>query len=88
MRNALGKISKDEHTIVYSEGKKHEKGVGVILNQHISSCFQGYWALSDRVLLLKLKGYPFNISIIQAYSPTMDAVVEELDKFYEIVDKA
>jgi len=68
---------------VYSGGKKHEKSVEVILNQHISSCFQGYWALSDRVLLLKLKGNPFNISIIQVYSPTMDAEEGEVDKFYK-----
>ena len=51
------------------------------------SCLLGHWTLSDRVMLVKLKGNPFNVSIVQAYAPTTDADDDEIDKFYETVDK-
>lgn len=38
-------------------------------------------------MLVKLKGNPFNVSIVQAYAPTTDADDDEIDKFYETVDK-
>ncbi|XP_037776954.1 craniofacial development protein 2-like [Penaeus monodon] len=49
----------------------------------------GYWALSDRVILVKFKGKAFDISAIQAYAPTTDADSVEMDSFfYEKVEAA
>jgi len=33
--------------------------------------------------MIRLKGQPFDIDIIQAYAPTSTASDEELEKFYE-----
>ena len=48
----------------------------------------GYWAISDRVLLVKLNGHPFNISIIQEYAPTSACTEEDIEAFYETLEKA
>ena len=42
-----------------------------------------------RVLLVKLKGHPFNMSLIQAYAcQHSDSSEEVLERFYEILDAA
>ena len=73
---------------VYSGGGKHERGVGVIIDQKISKRLLGYWAISDRVLMMRIKGKPFDISVIQLYAPTADSSEEEIDLFYEQLDEA
>ncbi|CAF4265882.1 unnamed protein product [Rotaria magnacalcarata] len=42
----------------------------------------------EEVLLVKLNGKPFNISIIQSYAPTTDHNEEAITKFYEDLDLA
>ena len=48
----------------------------------------GYWALSDPVILMKFRGKPFDISVIQVYAPTTDKDSDEIDSFHEKVDAA
>ena len=76
-------IISDQHKVVYSGGEKHEFGVAIILDKETSKSFMTYWPISDRVLMIRLKGQPFDIDIIQAYAPTSTASEEELEKFYE-----
>ena len=56
-----GLITSDEYTVIYSGGHKHERGVGILLDEQISKCLIGYWTISDRRMLVKLKGKPFDI---------------------------
>ena len=42
----------------------------------------GYWTLSDRVLLLKIARKPLDLNIIQMYAPTSTISDEDIDKFY------
>ena len=65
-------VTSDEYTVIYSGGHKHERGVGILLDEQISKCLIGYWTISDRIMLVKLKGKPFDISIKQVYAPTAD----------------
>ena len=60
----------DNFKMIYSGGDKHERGVGLLLDQYISKCVLGYWTVSDRVLLVKIQGNPFNMIIIVVYAPT------------------
>ena len=83
-----GLITSDKHTIIYSGGEKHEKGVGIIMDEAISKTIIGYHAISDRVLLVKLKGQPININIIQVYAPTSESSDEDIDMFYNDVEIA
>ncbi|GFO15732.1 craniofacial development protein 2-like protein, partial [Plakobranchus ocellatus] len=65
-----------------------EKGVGIIVDQMVTKAIKGYWALSDRVLLVKIAGKPVDLNIIQVYAPTANSNDEDLDKFYNEMDTA
>ena len=58
-----GSFTTDNFLLLYSGGDKHERGVGMLLDKETSKSLQGFWAVSDRVLLVKLHGKPFNIFI-------------------------
>ncbi|GFO05072.1 craniofacial development protein 2-like protein [Plakobranchus ocellatus] len=83
-----GKITSGGHEIIYSDGTESEKGVGIIVEQTLTKAIKGYWALSDRVLLVKIVGKPVNLNIIQVYAPTANSNDEDLDKFYNDLDTA
>ena len=83
-----GCFETEGHKVIYSGGDKHVKGVGIILNKEISNCILGYWTVSERILLIKLRGQPFNLSIIQVYAPTAESSEEDIDDFYEQLEQA
>ena len=83
-----GDFVNDGHRIIYSGGEKHERVVGVILDRERAKCVLRYWQLSDRVLLVKLQGKPFNMSIIMVYAPTSESTEEEIEQFYDTLEIA
>ena len=83
-----GRIETGNKTMIYSGGSTHEKGVGILFDQNIAKSIKGWLGVSDRVILAKLKGKPFDIGIIQIYAPTSAHDDEEVEKFYEDLDFA
>ena len=81
-----GKIINENHTLIYSGGKEHRKGVGILMKNYIARSMLGFWAISERVILLKLQAKPFNINIIQVYAPTSDCEDEEVEKLYQEIN--
>ena len=39
-------------------------------------------------MLFKIKGRPFDMAIVQIYAPTSESEEEDIDHFYEDLDKA
>lgn len=74
--------------MVYSEGDTAERGVGVMMTKKLARSTKGYWAVCERVMMMKLKGRPIDVNVIQVYAPTSDADEDELEEFYQQVDKA
>ncbi|XP_069977589.1 periostin [Penaeus vannamei] len=66
-------------TMKYS-GKSdvHEAGVGISLQKEIAKSLMGFHAVSERVIMIKLKGKPFNYAIIQVSAPTSSSTEEEI----------
>ena len=60
------KINSENTTIIYSGGDSHSRRVGAILNKVVAAALIGYWAISERIMVVKIRGQPFNICIIQA----------------------
>ena len=84
-----GKIVCNDHTLIYSGHKKdHKHGVGLLLSKVVSMSVLGYCALSDRILLVRIHGMPFNLSIIQVFSPTSASSEEEIEDFYSDLEDA
>ena len=69
--------------IFYSRGDQRERGISILLDKETSRCVKGFWAVSDRVLLVKLHGKPFSISFIRGYAPTADHDEDVITNFYE-----
>ena len=82
-----GSFTTDNFITIYSGGDQHEKGVGILLDKETSKSIKSFWGVSDRVVLVKLNGKPFNISIIQVYAPTADYDEDAITNFYEELDK-
>ena len=84
--DGLGKIQKEEHTIMYSGGDNHTRGVGIMINKNINKAVLGYWPVSDRIIMMKIQGKPFNIAIVQVYAPTSASTDDEIDEFYNLLE--
>ncbi len=84
-----GTITSDDYMLIYSGNKsEHKHGVGLLLNKRVSKSVMGYYALSDRILLVKLFSKPFNVSIIQLYAPTSACSDDDIEQFYDDLNKA
>ena len=83
-----GKITSDEFTIVYSRGDSNQRGVGILIDAECSKALKGFWSVNDRVIVVKIRGKPFDIGIIQAYASTADKDMAEIESFYEDIEKA
>ena len=83
-----GKTRRDTYTIIYSGGQEHKHEVGIMMKNGIAKTMIGYWAISNRVITMKLQGKPFDISLIQVCAPTQDYSDEDIEQFYEEIQQA
>ncbi|GFS20861.1 craniofacial development protein 2-like [Elysia marginata] len=74
-----GVFKSGDHTMVYSGGKEHERGVGMLSDAEHSKSLQGYWSVHERILVVKLSGKPFGINIIQIYAPISEHCDDEFE---------
>ena len=77
----------DGHTIVYS-GRLTQGMSGVAVWIHRKITGVGYEPISDRVLVVRFKTKPQNITLIQVYGPTTAATDEEMERFYQDLSQA
>ncbi|GFS16224.1 craniofacial development protein 2-like [Elysia marginata] len=81
-----GVFQSGDHTMVYSGGNEHERGVRILLDAEHSKSLQGYWPVNERMLVVKLSGTPFDIHVIQIYAPTSEHSDDDIEQFYEELD--
>ena len=67
--------------MVYSGGEQHRTGVGLVMRNNIVRTMIGYWPISERVIMIKLKAIPLNANIFQVYARTQDYDDEEVESF-------
>ena len=76
-----------EKLVVYSGSNEQRAGVGVIFSCEASSAMISYKPVSARVLYVRIKSSPFNISFLQVYAPTTDAIEVVVEEFYREVQE-
>ena len=70
--------------VVFSGKKdKHEHGVGSLVREDIVNTVMGCRPVSSRLITIRLRTVPFNITIVQMYSPTSDHDDNEIEEFYD-----
>ena len=81
-------ISKENHTIIYSGGEKHERGYAVVMKNRFSKSLMGCMPINDRIILCKFHAKPFDIVLLQLNAPTTEHSDDEIETFHEEVDNA
>ena len=81
----FGEMSTDDGHEVYFSGKegKHEYGVGFLVYKDVVGAVLGCLPVSSRLISIRLRAAPFNITIIQVYAPTFGHDDSEVDHFYQ-----
>ena len=79
--------------VLYWKGKpldsKQELGVGFLVNKRLEKNLEEFHGVSERVASVTLKlNERYNLKIIQVYAPTCSHSDEEVENFYEDVQKA
>ena len=64
------------------KGGTHEQGVGFLVHKDIVKRVIGCRQISSRLMTVRLRASPFNITIIQVYAPTSSYADSEVDEFY------
>ena len=64
-----------------------KNGVAFICNKKTCKSVFGYNPISDRIISIRLQGKPVNITLVQIYAPTLDAEDDEIDEFYNVLQK-
>ena len=78
----MGDLNADDHSI-YNYGQEALKinGLAIIVNKRVRNAVFGCNLKNDRIISVHFEGKPFNIMVIQVYTPTSNA--EEVERFYE-----
>ena len=85
----FGETTTEEgHRIWYSgDETKHQHGVGFIVNKDRVKSVINCRPINSRIISIRIAAAPLNITIIQVYAPTSDYDDEEIEGFYEDLDK-
>ena len=70
---------------------RHEHEVGFLIHKDTVNAIMGCRPASSRFITIRLKASPFNITIIQDYTPTTDYTIDDIEDFYdqlqEVIDQ-
>ena len=80
----MGEFNSDDHYIHYcGQESLRRNGVAIMVNKRGRNAVLGCNLKNDRMISLHFQGKPFNITVIQAYTPTSNAEEAEVKRFHE-----
>ena len=80
----MGEFNSDDHYIYYcGQESLRRNGVALIVNKRVQNAVLGCNLKNDRMISVRFQGKPFNITVIQVYTPTSNAEEAEVEQFYE-----
>jgi len=89
----MGEIAIDEGHKLYYSGRedKHLEGVGFLVHRDILDTVMECRPISSRLMTIRIRAAPFNITVVQVYAPTTDHDDNVIEDFYshlqETIDK-
>ena len=73
-------FNSDDHYIYYcGQESRRRKGVAITVNKRVQNAVLGCNLKNDRMISAHFQGKPFNITVIQAYAPTSNTEVAEVE---------
>ena len=80
----LGEFNSDDHYIHYcGQESLRRNGVAIMVNKRVQNAVLGCNLKNDTMISVRLQGKPFNITVIQVYSPINNAEEAEVEQLYE-----
>ena len=80
----MGEFNTDDCYIYYcGQESLRRNGVAIIVNKRVQNAVFGCYPKNDRMISVRFRGKPFNITVIQVYAPTSNAEEAEVEQFYE-----
>ena len=80
----MGKFNSDDHYIYYcGQESLGRNGVAIMVDKRVQNAVLGYNLKNDRMISVHFQGKPFNITVLQVYTPTSNAEKTEAERFYE-----
>ena len=82
----MGEFNSDYHYIYYCGQESFRRnGVAIMVNKRVQTAVIGCNLKNNRMISVHFQGKPFNIIVIQVYTPTSNAEEAEVEWFYEDV---
>ena len=70
----MDEFNSDDHYIYYcGRDSLRRNGVAIIVNKRVQNAVLGCNLKNDRMISIRFQGKPFNITVIQVYTPTTNA---------------
>ena len=80
----MGEFNSDDHYIYYCGQESHRRNrVAIMVDERVRNAVLGCNLKNDRMISVHLQGKPFNITVIQVYTPISNAEEAEVEQFYE-----
>ena len=80
----MGEFNSDDHYIYYcGQESIRRNGLVILVNKRVGNAVLGCNLKNDRMISVCLQGKPFNITVIQVYTPTSNTEETEVQWFYE-----
>ena len=80
----MDEFNSDDHYIYYcGQESLRRNGVAIMVNKRVQNAVFGCNRKNDRMISVRFRGKPFNITVIQVYAPTCNAEEAEVERFYE-----
>ena len=80
----MGEFNSDDCCIYYcGQESLRRNGVAIIVNKRVRNAVLGCNLKNNRMISVCFQGKPFNITVIQVYAPSSNAIEAEVEWFYE-----
>ena len=80
----MGEFNSNNHYIYYcAQESLRRNGVALIVNKRVLSAVLGCNLKNDRMISVCFHAKPFNMTVIQIYTPTINAEEATVEQFYE-----
>ena len=77
----MGEFNSDDHYIYYGQESLRRNGVAIMVNKRVQNAVLGCNLKNNRMIFCNFQGKPFNITVIQGYTPTSNAEETEVEQF-------
>ena len=80
----MGEFNSDVHYIYYcGQESLRINGLAIMVNKRVWNAVLGCNLKNGRMISVHFQGKPFNIMVMQVYTPTSKAEEAEFERFYE-----